>query len=81
MCDNCKTGLITVQKDMREEAMVVLELIQKIIQSRNNITLKMVLDILQGRKLQKCYINNDIVSEFTGKLKSKKESDLRRMMI
>jgi hypothetical protein len=31
--------------------------------------------------MTKCWINSDVIEEFSGKLKSRKESDLRRMII
>lgn len=46
-----------------------------------NVTLKMVVEVFKGRKLQKAYIRQDIVQQFSGQLKAFKESDLRRLII
>lgn len=81
MCDNCRTGLKVVEQDFSAEAKKIAEFVRINQNYKTNVTLKMVVEIFKGRKLQKSFIRADIVQMFSGALKHLKEADLRRMII
>jgi bloom syndrome protein len=81
MCDNCRQGLRVIEQDYTTESSKVLEFVRVNSNYKCNVTLKMIVELFKGRKLQKSYIRADIISDFSGQLKHLKDSDLRRLVI
>lgn len=80
MCDNCKTGFKVSSKDCSSMAVHILEFVANVRQANSNSTLKMATDILRGKKSQ-CYIRKDVIDKFSGRFKTTKEDELRRLII
>ena len=81
MCDNCRKGLNVVEQNCNRESLIILEFVQLVQAYRSNVTLKMLVELLRGKKLGKNYLRKDLVEKYSGFLKTMKESDLRRLCI
>jgi hypothetical protein len=56
-------------------------MIQRCSEYQIRITAKQVTELLRGKKPKNNFLRGDILEEYQGKLKSMKESDLKRLIV
>lgn len=81
MCDNCRKGLQVVESDRSREALIVVKFIQRCQDYQNRVTAKQVTELLRGKKPKKNFLRQDILEEYQGRLKTMKESDIKRLIV
>ena len=56
MCDNCRAGLHVIEQKFTQESLKICEFVRINQGYKCNVTLKMIVEVFKGRKLQKAYI-------------------------
>ena len=81
MCDNCLKGVRVIEVDRAREAWIVVRLVQLCEQYQQKITAKQLTELLRGKKPKRNLLRADILDEYSGKLKTMKEQDIKRLII
>lgn len=81
MCDNCRKGLEVTEVDRSKEGLVVMKLVQECEKYNAKVTAKMVTELLRGKKPKKNILRADLMNEYSGRLRSTKESDINRLIV
>ena len=66
MCDNCRRDIEVTQKDMTDEAVKLASAIKDITESKGNVTLAQIVDIMRGKKVQAKSIKDFLINRHKG---------------
>jgi superfamily II DNA helicase RecQ len=81
MCDNCKTGMRVVEKDMTRDSLTLLTIVQEINSCAGKITAKQLGNICRGKSVTSVYLRKEVTEKHQGTLSHLKEKDLRRLIV
>ena len=81
MCDNCKQSKKVIEKNVRKEATVIMDLILECEELSINITMRQLIDHLRGKQVKSYSVDQNKISSSKGVLKHLQETDISRIII
>ena len=60
MCDNCKTGMRVVEKDITRDSITLMNIVQEINERSGKITAKQLGDICRGKSVTSVYLQKTV---------------------